>query len=295
MVTTIRSGRGVRSPDPASMSEGLAGRTAGGPIPFVPHPSFDDPAVLDRILNKDFDGLGPERRSDGEPMDPEQEARLFLRMNALKCRAEQVRSRIDPRSPDPGEVDRVSRLMAEATGVMHRIILANRPLVSAIARRYARPSRDIQDLIAEGTVPLILAAEKFDVSRGFKFSTYATWAITHQLNRRLGRDLTHLARFRSEAEEVVKSAADDRQDESEQKMIVEQLREAVDRLLGGLEERERRIVIDRFGLSGNKEQSLRAIGKRMGVSGERVRQIERSARRKMLRVARRERLDLLFS
>jgi RNA polymerase sigma factor (sigma-70 family) len=292
MVTTIRPVRGRRAEGVVSPGEGFKRSPSEGPIAFVGHPSFDDPETLEAIIETPIEGQGQEQH-DG-PLDSELEAALFLRMNALKCRAEQIRSRIDPEVPDAMEEARVAGLLGESRRVEHRIILANRPLLSAIARRHARPSRDLHELIAEGAVPLILAVEKFDVSRGFKFSTYATWAITHQLNRSLGKDLTHLSRFRTGKEEVVESLADDRTSEVDHETSREQLREVVLRLLGDLEDRERQILVDRFGLDGNSERSLRAIGMRLGVSGERVRQIERSARRKMLRAARRERLDLLF-
>jgi RNA polymerase sigma factor (sigma-70 family) len=294
MVTTIRPVRGRRAEGVVSPGEGPQRSPSEGPIAFVWHPSFDDPEALEAIIGTPIEGPEPGPGQPVGPLDSDQEAGLFLRMNALKCRAEQIRGRIDPEFPDATEEDRVAGLLGEARRLEHRIILANRPLLSAIARRHARPSRDIHELIAEGAVPLIMAVEKFDVSRGFKFSTYATWAITHQLNRSLGKDLTHLSRFRTGKEEVVEALADDRAGEADHETSREQLREVVLRLLGDLEDRERQIVVDRFGLDGDSERSLRAIGKRLGVSGERVRQIERSARRKLLRAARRERLDLLF-
>jgi len=85
------------------------------------------------------------------------------------------------------EVDLAKRILKNDEGARQALIRANLRLVVSIAKRYAGRSSHLSflDLIQEGTLGLIKAVEKFDYTRGYKFSTYATWWIRQAITRSL--------------------------------------------------------------------------------------------------------------
>src|SRR5439155_20845629 len=85
----------------------------------------------------------------------------------------------------PEEVDLAKRIERGDLEAKERMINSNLRLVISNARRYQGQGLPLSDLIQEGIVGLIRAAEKFDWRRGFKFSTYATLWIRQSIQRAL--------------------------------------------------------------------------------------------------------------
>lgn len=83
------------------------------------------------------------------------------------------------------EIDLARRLKAGDKNAKNDLVRANLRLVVSIAKRYRNRGMCFEDLIQEGSVGLIRAAEKFDAEKGFKFSTYATWWIRQAITRAL--------------------------------------------------------------------------------------------------------------
>ena len=90
-----------------------------------------------------------------------------------------------PDAPRPAGVtdDELRRMRDEGEVAKQRFIGANLRLVVSIARKHGRETLPFLDVIQEGNVGLIRAVEKFDYTRGFKFSTYATWWIRQAIFR----------------------------------------------------------------------------------------------------------------
>ena len=79
---------------------------------------------------------------------------------------------------------RLAKLVEEGDDAARaRLIEANLRLVVSIAKKYSNPGLDLLDLIQEGNLGLMKAAEKFEYKRGHKFSTYATWWIRQGITR----------------------------------------------------------------------------------------------------------------
>lgn len=290
------------------LAQTRARRLVAVKLEYMPHPSFEDPALRSEILGP---MPGVERRSgsqvrrapEGLPPylaglydDPlltrEQEAHLFRKMNYLKHLACKVQERIDPVRPKTADLDEFERLQEQALAVKNQLIRANLRLVVSIAKKRVGVLNNFFELVSDGNMSLIRAVEKFDFSRGNKFSTYASWAIMKNFARSIPEEHTRRDRFMTGHDDAFEAAADNRADEYEQEKAQQQRQATVSQLLDRLDVRERRILISRFGIGGADEQTLEQLGRELGVTKERIRQLEVRAQNKLRKIADEERLDL---
>jgi RNA polymerase sigma factor (sigma-70 family) len=290
------------------INEMRARRILSVKLEYMPHSSFEQPKARELILGpipEPADGRPPRRTKPPKGLPPyladlyenpllsrDQEAHLFRKMNYLKYLANQLREKIDPTRARTADLDEIERLQEEALAVKNQIIRANLRLVVSIAKRHVGPSNNFFELVSDGNMSLIRAVEKFDYARGNKFSTYASWAIMKNFARTIPEENYRRDRFVTGHEEMFEAAADTRTDEHEYESAQKRNQEAVKGMLGRLDDRERRIIISRYGINGASEQTLEQLGKELGITKERVRQIESRAQDKLRKYAIEEKLDL---
>jgi RNA polymerase primary sigma factor len=222
---------------------------------------------------------------DAALLPRERETDLFRRMNYLKFRATKLREALDPSRARSSDLDEIERLQDEALAIKNQIVQANLRLVVAIAKKRVSPAADLFELISDGNMSLMQAAEKFDFARGFKFSTYASWAIIRNFARSQPAERERRERFVTGLVEQFEVAADSDDDEQQYESDLLRERDTIQAMLGRLDPRERQILINRFGLDGSDKLTLVQLGRELGVTKERVRQLELRARSKLLKYA----------
>jgi len=223
----------------------------------------------------------------------EEEVYYFRKMNFLKYQAAELRKSIDPARPRAKDMDRIEALLDQAMEVKNFLIRSNLRLVVSIAKRHMRPTTSFFEMVSDGNMSLIRAIEKFDFSKGFKFSTYSSWAIMKNFARSIPAENVRLDRFRTGTDDVFMASSDPRTDQFLEERVNQKQRELIMSILDHLDARERDIIVHRYGLSeGAVPLTLEQVGIRFGVTKERIRQLEARALRKMRKLAMDESLDI---
>ncbi len=114
-------------------------------------------------------------------LNAEQEVDLALRIEAGLFAEEKIAA--DDGSMDPKYKRELEFIIHDGKRAKNHLLEANLRLVVSLAKRYTGRGMLFLDLIQEGNLGLIRAVEKFDYTKGFKFSTYATWWIRQAITR----------------------------------------------------------------------------------------------------------------
>lgn len=223
----------------------------------------------------------------------EEEGYYFRKMNYLKFKASQSQKRIGARRPRPKEMDEIEQLIEQAVEVKNFLIRSNLRLVVSIAKRHMKPTTNFFEMVSDGNMSLIRAIEKFDYTKGNKFSTYASWAIMKNYARSIPAEHKLLDRYRTGVDEVFQFSEDGRGSQFAEEAINSRQHQMILSILDHLDERERAIIMHRYGLErGSEPETLEQVGSRFNVTKERIRQIESRAMQKIRKIAEEEKLDI---
>jgi RNA polymerase nonessential primary-like sigma factor len=238
------------------------------------------------------------------------------------------------------EQDLGRRIQEGDEDARRQMIESNLRLVVSIGKRYVNRGLPFSDIIEEGNLGLMRAVEKFDYTKGFKLSTYASWWIrqsieraiinqskvirlpvhvvervnqyfraVEQLLQTLGEEPSveriaeALKKTPQEVQDIqgllqstysLDSPVGDQEDTALGDLIEDTRiaapsssaegiiqRERIVQWLGVLKDKERKVIVYRFGLEGEEPKTLEQIGNIFGLTRERVRQIEAAALAKL--------------
>lgn len=239
------------------------------------------------------------------------------------------------------EAELGARILAGDQEAINEMVNHNLRLVIPVARKYiGNAGMTFMDLVQEGNIGLMKAAAKYDFSKGYKFSTYATWWIRQTIGRAVQeqsrtiripvhmvetaakmnkaiRKLTQELEREPSVEEIAAEmgisadkikflfeanrdplSLDNRVNDEDDatvgdlvadhsvempgaSIIKEENKETVMNILATLSDREKEVMVMRFGLEDDTPKTLEEIGTHFGVTRERIRQIETKALRKL--------------
>ncbi len=247
-----------------------------------------------------------------------EERTLFLQFNYCRFRVVKVKEQVSRDGITAAQARELLEWHRRAEELRDQIAQTNLALVLAMAKRTRMSEVDFADLVSEGNMALLRAVDKFDVSRGFKFSTYACRAIL----KAFSRSGVKLSRYRQlfptdfdpklERSDYMERKREDHEDD-----CVDEIRDIIRDNRAELSQIEQEVIEHRFGLSpaavaarkaaesdaaappggrsgkesarpapsgGKKEPNaltLEQVGRIIGVTKERVRQIQNKALEKI--------------
>lgn len=289
------------------INEIRATRIAELPLEFMPNERFTrkgaDNACLGPMPESETATRKPRRPAGLPPylaslyeislLTREQEQHLFRKYNYLKFKTGRLRDQLDFEQPKATLMDEIELLYEQVVDLKNQIARCNLRLVVSIAKKRVTPDQNFFELISDGNVSLLRAVEKFDFARGNKFSTYASWAIMKNFARTIPNEYRQRDRFRTSHDELFDMTQEERANPAKEETLQQDRLSKIQRVLQKLDDRERQIIVGRFGLDHSQEpQTLKQVGAELGVTKERIRQIEARALNKLRLAAQEEKIVL---
>lgn len=216
-----------------------------------------------------------------------QERVLFAQLNYARSRVARLQTQSHQSGWTTARAREILRWHRVSDEVRKQLAETNLALVLAMAKRVRSADLDFGDLMSEGNMALMRSVDKFDFSRGFKFSTYACRAILKAYSRLGLKAQKYRKHFPVEFDPALERgdhvgavrAARQTEDVAEVKTLFDSNR-------AGLSELERTVIFHRYGLDRPVHaapMTLEKVGVMVGVTKERVRQIQNKALEKIRR------------
>jgi RNA polymerase sigma factor (sigma-70 family) len=286
----------------ATEDQVLLAKLLNEPADVVDHPDFDSPEIELRLFG------GPARFATRQgtrfvdapasvppasskerliAISTQNEQLLFMRFNYARKQVADLLARF---SGKPLTASATRSLLAwghRILAVRSIIVRLNLPLVLAMAKRTRLSGVDFNEMVSEGNMALLRSVEKFDCSRGYKFSTYSCRAILKSFSRVAMRTSRYRGKFPAEFDPAMeRSDFLDRKRVGVEVDCVDELKEILIRNSAGLSDVERTVIQERFAIGGASllpsiPKTLEQVGQIIGVTKERVRQIQNNALRKI--------------
>jgi RNA polymerase sigma factor (sigma-70 family) len=246
-------------------------------IEFVASDEFLKPDAEKLILSTSLEGLLSEKANQSVFLSRQQETEMFRRYNFLKFLACRQRGQIQRNRPSSVHIREVEAFITQAESVKKIIIETNMPLVVSIAGKH---------LTAGGQIYM----------RGYRFSTYAGWAIVKGLARLIPAEAKRPDR--ASGADFANLPVNLRIEQLPDIAVVEQAHRNLQAIIkNNLDSREQYIILNHYALDPEvirkKPKTLKQIGEDLDLSKERIRQIELQALQKLRQSLSPEQFDLL--
>jgi RNA polymerase primary sigma factor len=200
-----------------------------------------DRAAAERVVDEDLFRLYLDEIGSVDLLSAEEEVDLAKRIAAGRAAAELLEERGSD-MPRPARV-RLRRVVRDGERAHDHMAEANLRLVVSVAKRYRRRGITFADLVQEGNLGLLRAVDRFDPTKGYRFSTYATWWI----RQTIGRGLTSQSRTIRLPSHLVE--------------------------LLGRARREERALLQELG----REPTVEEVAEKVGVTAERLEELRRQS------------------
>lgn len=256
---------------------------ADAPVIANPDVTWYQPLLDERVVT-------PIRGANGRPaktvvLTAAQERVIFAQLNYARFRGAKVQRKAAREELSAAIARDLLKWHTTAERIRKQIAESNLALVLAMAKRVRSADLDFGDLISEGNMALLRAVDKFDFSRGFKFSTYGCRAILKAYSRLGIKTQKYRQHFPVEFDPELERADHIGEIRSSRESDdIQEVKNVFQSDRAGLSDIERTVIFHRYGLDrpvNSSQLTLEQVGIILGVTKERVRQIQNKALEKI--------------